>query len=56
MGQQSCLCSSEKKQRETPERGKQESEIEYWKMELLWLKEGELYRKPSKELTSLPKK
>ena len=38
------------------ERGKQESEIEFGKMELVWLREGELYRKPSKELTPLPKK
>ena len=38
------------------ERGKQESEIEYGKMELVWLREGELWKKPRKELTSLPKK
>ena len=36
--------------------GNQESKIKYGKMELVWLREGELYRKPSKELTSLPKK
>ena len=34
--------NKEKLQRE--ERGKQESEIEYGKMELVWLREGELYR------------
>ena len=46
--------NKEKLQRE--ERGKQESEIEYGKMELVWLREGELWKNPRKELTSLPKK
>ena len=46
--------NKQKLQRE--EIGKQDSEIEYGKMELVWLREGELYRNPRKELTSLPNK
>ena len=38
----------EKLQRE--ERAKQESEIEYGKMELVWLREGKLYRNPRERM------
>ena len=40
--------NKEKLQRE--ERGKEESEIEYGKMELVWLKDNELYRNPRKDI------
>ncbi len=40
--------NKEKLQRE--ERGKQESEIEYGKMELVCLREGELYRNPRESM------
>ena len=40
--------NKEKLQRE--EIGKQESEIEFGKMELVWLREGELWKNPRKEL------
>ena len=40
--------NKEKLQRE--EIGKQESEIEYGKMELVWLSEGELWKNPRKTI------
>ena len=46
--------NKEKLQRE--ERGKQESEIEFGKMKLVWLREGELYRNSIENKIYLMKK